>query len=90
MDFTFKLEKGKPVAGKVLKPDGSPAAGVKVAMVAGSIWSFNKATLPEWATRNVLATRERRPDGTFYVSAAAGFVCDRGDRRAGIRQKEQG
>ena len=67
VEFTFKMEKGQPLAGKILNPDGSPAHDATVALVlAGGNLQLQNGTLPEWALRNALSTKSTA-DGSFSL-----------------------
>ena len=67
VEFTFKMEKGQPLAGKLLNADGSPAHDAYFALVvSGGNLQIQNGSLPDWALRNALSTKSTA-DGSFSL-----------------------
>ncbi len=67
VEFTFKMEKGEPLAGKLLNPDGSPAHDATIALVlSGNNLQLQNGTLADWALRNALSAKSAA-DGSFSL-----------------------
>lgn len=65
VDFTFKLEKGKPITGKLVNAQGQGVSDAMVILVLpGQPLQIENGALPEWALRRAIAT-ETTADGAF-------------------------